>query len=204
MIVNWMCWREVLSGSRCAAATPVRAAPRLQTNLIFESSVDRIHEHHIHTSRLIRLSRSTWQTLRRQSTIRGSESCARFRRCRSALWTATNMDAAYEDTSNDLSTIYEKHPLDINTTRVLRILPPNLTDGSDIISCQLSVISLDDSPKYRALSYVWGDPSVTKPTLVDNTLMQVRMNLWTFLDQMRTEQYWVHFGSMLSASTKTT
>ncbi|KAJ4403439.1 hypothetical protein N0V91_006491 [Didymella pomorum] len=86
--------------------------------------------------------------------------------------------------------MYEKHSLDINSTRSMRILPPESTDGSDIISCRLGVVSLDESPKYRALSYVWGDPSVTKPILVDDTTVQVRMNLWTFLDQMRNEQYW--------------
>lgn len=104
--------------------------------------------------------------------------------------TVFDMRAAHNDASNDRAKMYEKHSLDINSTRSMRILPPESTDGSDIISCRLGVVSLDESPKYRALSYVWGDPSVTKPILVDDTTVQVRMNLWTFLDQMRNEQYW--------------
>lgn len=89
----------------------------------------------------------------------------------------------------DVSIIYRRHPLSASTTRVLHILPATSPDMSDTISCQLSVISIDPSPEYRALSYVWGDPSATKSILVDNTPFEVRENLWNYLAQARHEGY---------------
>jgi hypothetical protein len=100
------------------------------------------------------------------------------------------MEVTRNDPSIDLSAIYKNYPLSANTTRVLRLLPPIFPDLSDVISCQLSVISLDNPPEYRALSYVWGDPSETKIILVDNAAFRVRINLWNFLAQMRAERYW--------------
>lgn len=89
----------------------------------------------------------------------------------------------------DVSMIYRRHPLSASTTRVLHILPATSSGMSDTISCRLSVISIDPSPEYRALSYVWGDPSATKFILVDNTPFEVRENLWNYLAQARHEGY---------------
>ena len=89
----------------------------------------------------------------------------------------------------DIAAIYQHHPLSANTTRVLHILPPTSPDMSDIISCRLDVISMDPPPEYRALSYVWGDPSATKIILVDDTPFRVRINLWNYLVQARSEGY---------------
>jgi hypothetical protein len=86
-----------------------------------------------------------------------------------------------------LDTTYNAFPLtEPKSTRVLRILPPELQDG-DNITCQLEVISLDDNPppEFSALSYVWGSPSETRCITVNNKLFVVRKNLWTFLDHMR-------------------
>jgi hypothetical protein len=47
---------------------------------------------------------------------------------------------------------------------------------------------MDPPPEYRALSYVWGDPSATKVILVDNTPFKVRINLWNYLVQARREE----------------
>lgn len=79
------------------------------------------------------------------------------------------------------------HP---KSTRVLRILPPELQDG-DNITCQLEVILLGDKPppEYYALSYVWGSPSETRCITVNKTPFFVRRNLWNFLDLMRKRQF---------------
>ena len=91
-----------------------------------------------------------------------------------------------EISAEDISAIYERHPLaNSNDTRVLEILPSNSQDLSDIISCRLSVISLDPPPEYRAVSYVWGDPNVNRTILVDGKSFIVRLNIWNFLMQMR-------------------
>lgn len=50
-------------------------------------------------------------------------------------------------------------------------------------------MSLDTFSDYRPISYVWGDPSVTKVILVDDTPFKVRMNLWNYLTQARSEEY---------------
>ena len=57
------------------------------------------------------------------------------------------------------------------------------------MSCRLSIVSLGRPPEYRALSYVWGDASVTKLTLVDDVPFTVRVNLWDFLAQMQEEEF---------------
>jgi len=78
---------------------------------------------------------------------------------------------------------------------------------TDIISCRLSVVSLDPSfrPRahntpsvdyaldYRAVSYEWGDPCYTDGILVDGKLFTVRANLWNFLAQARRERF---FGTL--------
>ena len=54
-------------------------------------------------------------------------------------------------------------PLD-RATREIRLAhlapSPNLEEQP---SCSLHVVSLDENPFYEALSYVWGDPSITAP-----------------------------------------
>lgn len=86
---------------------------------------------------------------------------------------------------------YRSLPLSHRTsTRVLRILPPELQDGNNI-TCQLEVISLGDKPppEYYTLSYVWGSPSETLSITVNNQPFFVRRNLWNFLDLMRKRQF---------------
>ncbi|KAK7753343.1 hypothetical protein SLS62_004633 [Diatrype stigma] len=79
--------------------------------------------------------------------------------------------------------------------RLLKVRPGEL--GSPI-ECQLFQIALTPDIKYYALSYVWGDPNVTKPILINGQPLQVTTNLYSALDQLRasipefTEQFvWV-------------
>jgi hypothetical protein len=102
---------------------------------------------------------------------------------------ASNIDPQDPQRGENVSAIYQHHPLSANTTRVLHILPPTSPDMSDIISCRLGVISLDSFSDYRPISYVWGDPSATKIILVDDTPFKVRINLWNYLAQARSEEY---------------
>lgn len=91
--------------------------------------------------------------------------------------------------------IYRRRPLTTpKSTRVLHIMPAQAAYYSDIIECRLSVVSLGDNPDFRALSYVWGDAEATRSILVDGEPFRVRLNLWSFLSQMRRErcswQFW--------------
>jgi hypothetical protein len=89
------------------------------------------------------------------------------------------------------ATIYRSLPLvEPKSTRVLRILPPELQDGENI-TCQLEVISLDSDPppEYYAVSYVWGSPSETRQITVNKVPFVVRENLWAFLDNTRKRDF---------------
>jgi hypothetical protein len=59
--------------------------------------------------------------------------------------------------------------------RLLRILPAQ--DESSPVACECSSISLLDNPVYDALSYVWGDPTVTTPILVNGEVFNATTNL---------------------------
>jgi hypothetical protein len=92
------------------------------------------------------------------------------------------------DSLEDVSSIYVHHPVDReNTIRVLELVPLNQSEEANTISCRLQVITLDSPPAYRAISYMWGDPSITMPILVDGKSFSVRSNLWNFLSQMQEE-----------------
>jgi hypothetical protein len=72
--------------------------------------------------------------------------------------------------------------LDRREIRLLKILPGSFNDP---LRCKLVKVSLDDKPKYNALSYVWGDPTVTKEILVDDIPFAVTTNLETALRHLR-------------------
>jgi hypothetical protein len=43
-----------------------------------------------------------------------------------------------------------------NEIRILKLLPS--TDKSAPVCCELEIVSLNDNPIYKALSYCWADP----------------------------------------------
>ncbi|KAF2676226.1 hypothetical protein K458DRAFT_424846 [Lentithecium fluviatile CBS 122367] len=45
------------------------------------------------------------------------------------------------------------------------------------VSCQLKVVSLEYSPVFSALSYMWGDANITEPIVVDGKTIPVTVNL---------------------------
>jgi len=53
-------------------------------------------------------------------------------------------------------------------------------DEYDLIACSLNTVRLTEAT-YTALSYVWGDPRVTKPILVDGHVFLATVNLETAL-----------------------
>lgn len=83
----------------------------------------------------------------------------------------------------DLGSIYS--PLDPlrREIRLVTILPCEDDEGQ--IVCQLETASLDNDPKYAAMSYVWGDAAVTTDILVDNIPFAATTNLVAGLLQFR-------------------
>ena len=70
--------------------------------------------------------------------------------------------------------------------RAIRLL--DLQPSSDILSdirCTLRHVDLDDGWTYKALSYVWGDPSHVVPILVDSKKCHVTVNCEAALRRLR-------------------
>jgi hypothetical protein len=79
-------------------------------------------------------------------------------------------------------------PLDRNA-RSIRLLEIGLADDeSDPVSCRLISVSLDERPSYYALSYVWGDPQVTTPVILDRSKVLVTTNLELALRHLRQQR----------------
>ncbi|KAK4654105.1 hypothetical protein QC762_0062110 [Podospora pseudocomata] len=87
---------------------------------------------------------------------------------------------------------YEHLDQQDHSIRLLRLLPGRWLDN---IYCELQTVSLDDSPAYHALSYVWGNPQDTGLITVDGSPFQATKNLITALRRLRSsidvKVFWV-------------
>lgn len=92
------------------------------------------------------------------------------------------------DARNKFSSIYDAHPLDAGPStniRVIKVLRNASTDTDVPIACELQVVSLEYSPVYTCLSYVWGQDAASKEILLDGKPFKIRENLWNLLMQYR-------------------
>jgi hypothetical protein len=55
----------------------------------------------------------------------------------------------------------------------------------DAMSCDLHLASLDLSPTYETLSYVWGDQKITQPIALEGYEFEVTINLHEALRRLR-------------------
>jgi hypothetical protein len=69
--------------------------------------------------------------------------------------------------------------------RLLTLLETEDSSQEGQIRCELKHAYLDDPPQYHALSYCWGDPTVTAPILVNGSTMEVTTNLEAALPELR-------------------
>lgn len=83
------------------------------------------------------------------------------------------------DEQNDKDRPLRKESREI---RILSLLPGQWDSG---ICCSTEIRSLDDRPKYEALSYVWGDESVTEPIQLNGVEANVTRNLKLALLHLR-------------------
>ena len=95
---------------------------------------------------------------------------------------------------------FHHSPLD-NSKREIRLLhlfprdqlirqqpsPFNIFQDEEPISCLLETVSLNDSPKYNALSYTWGKPELTHQIWVNNAILPVTESLAVALRHLRQE-----------------
>jgi hypothetical protein len=70
---------------------------------------------------------------------------------------------------------------------LLHLLPyDGEDDGEDApIRCETSTVALSDNPTYEALSYVWGNPTLTRDVEVSGCRVSITDNLYAVLHQLR-------------------
>ncbi|KAK4102215.1 HET-domain-containing protein [Parathielavia hyrcaniae] len=65
----------------------------------------------------------------------------------------------------------------------------------EVIQCSLVTVSLQDNPRFEALSYAWGDPTVVEAIAVDHQRIQVPASAWGALNALRyadrTRRLWI-------------
>ncbi|KAJ4353554.1 uncharacterized protein N0V89_005284 [Didymosphaeria variabile] len=87
---------------------------------------------------------------------------------------------------------FKYNPLNVerHEIRLLKLLSPGSGPSlakSALVNCTLEHVSLDENPKYQALSYVWGNPALTTPICVDGKVFQATFNLEAALRHLRKE-----------------
>ncbi|KAL7623190.1 hypothetical protein AAE478_006871 [Parahypoxylon ruwenzoriense] len=85
------------------------------------------------------------------------------------------------------SSLYVKLDESKAQTRFVTVEKASDPDALDI-RCRLSVVSMHDELSYIALSYVWGDPTVTESIFVNDIPLSVTTNLASALRNLR-ERY---------------
>ncbi|MCJ1402442.1 hypothetical protein MMC11_005662 [Xylographa trunciseda] len=81
--------------------------------------------------------------------------------------------------------VYGQLPVNELRTRILMLHSPSSNVAA--VSCSLEVMTLHPEPKrpYTALSYVWGDPSITEDVIVNGVSFAVTSNLVSALRQIQ-------------------
>ncbi|KAK6954802.1 hypothetical protein Daesc_004771 [Daldinia eschscholtzii] len=72
-------------------------------------------------------------------------------------------------------------PLSRNQVRFIEILPSGTEEAP--VRCLLKAVELGPDVRYAALSYVWGDPEVTRDIIVNGVVLPVTVNLESALRQ---------------------
>ncbi|KAF2825955.1 HET-domain-containing protein, partial [Ophiobolus disseminans] len=67
----------------------------------------------------------------------------------------------------------------------IRVIKLQRGSDDDLLTCDLSVASLDENPSYEVLSYVWGDASNTEEIAVGGVSFHATRNLADFLRCLR-------------------
>ncbi|KAF2821165.1 hypothetical protein CC86DRAFT_303189, partial [Ophiobolus disseminans] len=73
-----------------------------------------------------------------------------------------------------VSDAYTYGPLD-EPSKSIRLI--NIMSSTPHITCRFKVVSLDDSPAFSALSYMWGNAAITEDITVDGGILAVTINL---------------------------
>lgn len=100
---------------------------------------------------------------------------------------STEIEVALTESSVDdnSQTLYAYDSLDTssNHVRILTLLSSDSEQSE--MRCLLRHANLDESPKYACLSYVWGNPTIQIPILVNGKRFTVTENLFLALRKFR-------------------
>jgi hypothetical protein len=66
--------------------------------------------------------------------------------------------------------------------RLIELQPGALLDT---LECRVQTVRLSDKPVYEALSYVWGNPTVTEPMVCEDGVLNITINLAAGLRRLR-------------------
>jgi hypothetical protein len=80
---------------------------------------------------------------------------------------------------------YSPLDTDFNEIRILTLL----SGDTEMVQCTLEHASLINPPEFIALSYCWGDPSITTAVEINGVLVQVTTNLESALKHLRAKGY---------------
>ncbi|KAF1847680.1 uncharacterized protein K460DRAFT_426459 [Cucurbitaria berberidis CBS 394.84] len=69
--------------------------------------------------------------------------------------------------------------------REIRLLCLHPGEWNDAIECHLQTVSLDKRPRFKAISYVWGDSRQKRPITVNDQSFATTKNLFAGLQRMR-------------------
>jgi len=67
----------------------------------------------------------------------------------------------------------------------IRLLHVHPGVWNDDVRGHLQTVSLNDKPKFYAISYVWGDPAITLPIIIDGEPLEITQNLCDGLRRLR-------------------
>ncbi|RYP08902.1 hypothetical protein DL764_001612 [Monosporascus ibericus] len=94
------------------------------------------------------------------------------------------MGQGKEDEIGNPASIYKNVPID-SSEQQIRLLTLHPGDWSSEIQCSLVTASLASKPKFRALSYVWGDDPPTCNIRLNEETALIRFNLESALRRLR-------------------
>jgi hypothetical protein len=115
-------------------------------------------------------------------------------------------DSLTSESPPAMESIHDSFPLPLGTSvyiRVLKIRPSVVTDSSDRIACDFSILDVNNgslynldtalplagTTRYTALSYTWGETIADHTIEINGTPFLVRKNLWNFLDRARKDNF---------------
>ena len=79
--------------------------------------------------------------------------------------------------SHNMTGILLYSPLD-KSQEEIRLITINCCENDEApVSCRLETVSLENSPEYAAMSYVWGDATITEKILVNGEAFSATTNL---------------------------